>query len=53
MASHQGVDLFESCAYSGYSIGTNQEIYLDQNILLLKFLGVYSLNWWLGETPKK
>ena len=35
MTAHQGVELFESHYRSGHSLGTNQERYLDQDILAL------------------
>ena len=53
MAAHQGVELFESHYRSGHSLGTNQESYLDQNILILDLPGVYALNGWVDATPNK
>ena len=53
MASHQGIDFSEIHARSGHSLGNNQERYLDQNILVLTFIGEYSLNGRLNETPTK
>ena len=53
MAAHQGVDFFEIRFYSGHSISTNQERYLDWNILTLTFPGTYTLNGWVDKTPKK
>ena len=47
------LDFFEGHYLSGHSIGTNQESYLDQNVLVLTFPGVYALNGWLGATPNK
>ena len=44
MAAHQDVNFFDIHAYSGNSLGTNQEIYLEQNILALTLTCVYALN---------
>ena len=44
MVAHWDVYFFHSHALSGHSIGTNQERYLDQYILVLTLPGVYSLN---------
>ena len=53
MAAQWGVNFFESHAYSGHSLGTNQNSYLNQNILAPTLKGVYDLNGWVDETPKK
>ena len=53
MAAHRGVYFFGSHAQSGYSLGNNQERYMDQNILAITFPGVYSLNRWVDLTPNK
>ena len=53
MAAHRGVDLFEIHYRSGHSLGTNQESYLDKNILILALPGVYALNGWVDATPKR
>ena len=53
MASCQGVDFLDSHACSGNSLCTNQESYLDQNILSLTFTDVYALDGWVDKTPKK
>ena len=53
MEAHRGVDFFESHDCSDHSIGTNQERYLDQNILSLTLTGAYALNVWVDATPNK
>ena len=53
MASHQGVDFFESHTCSGQSLDTNQERLLDQNILTLTLPGAYTLNGWVDATLNK
>ena len=40
IASHQGIEFFERNYSSGYNLGTNQEMYLSQNILTLTLKGV-------------
>ena len=53
MASHQGVNFFEIHDISYYSLGNNQESYLDQNILALNLSGAHDLNGWVDTTTKK
>ena len=53
MASHQGVDFFESHTCSGQSLDTNQERLLDQNTPAIEFPGEYALNVWVYEFPNK
>ena len=51
-ASHRGVKFFESHDRSGRSLGTNQERYLEQNILELTLSGTYALNWWVDASQR-
>ena len=53
MAAHWGVNFFEIHARSGHSLGTNQERYLDRNILALTLPSAYALNGWVNSTPNK
>ena len=53
MADHRGIKFLEIHARSGHSMGTNQESYLDQNILTLTLSGAYTLNGWVYVTPNK
>ena len=53
ISAHRDVYFFDIHARSVHSLVTNQERYLDQNILVLTLPGVYSLNVWVDTTPKK
>ena len=53
MVAQQGVDFFNIHALYYHSLGTNQERYLDQNIIKLNLTGMYALNGWLDATYKK
>ena len=53
MAAHRGVEFFKIHTCSDHSLGTNQERYLDQNILTLTLPGTYALNGWVDATYKK
>ena len=53
MAAHWGVKFFESHAFSGHNLGTNQERLLDQNTPAIEFPGEYALNVWVYEFPNK
>ena len=53
MAAQKGVDFFESHALLGQSLGTNQERYLERNVLALTLPGAYALDGWVDATPKK
>ena len=50
MAAQQGVYFLKSHDHSGHSIGTNQESYLEQNILELTLAGVYTYNRFVDAT---
>ena len=53
MVVHQGVDFFDIHARSCHSPGTNNESYLDQNILVLTLPGAYDFKGWVNATAKK
>ena len=53
MVANRGVYFLESHAGSGPSLGTNQESYLDQNVIALVLLVAYALNGLVYATPKK
>ena len=53
MVAYRGVEFIENHYQSGKSMGTNQQIHLDRNMLPLNLLGAYALNWWMDTNPDK
>ena len=53
MTAYRGVDFFDRHYRSGHSLYTNQQRYLDQNILAMTLRCVYALNGWVYATPNK